>query len=92
MTLAKNANMINPKKYAEILSKVDADFFELKAYMWVGYSRERLCQDNMPLHTEIVDFAEEICKNSDLKIISQKPESRVVLLMKKDREDRLMRF
>lgn len=92
MTLAKNINMINPKKYAKIIKDVDADFFELKAYMFVGYSRKRLNIKNMPLHKDIIDFSKKIIKNTDLKLIDQKPISRVSLLMRKDTKNRIMKF
>jgi tRNA wybutosine-synthesizing protein 1 len=92
LTLVKNVNMINPEGYAEIIKKADPDFVELKAYMWVGHSRERLEQENMPLHSEIVEFSKKVADASGWKIIDEKPESRVVLLMKEDQPDRLLKF
>lgn len=93
LTLVKGLNMVKPEKYAEIFKNIGADFFELKAYVWVGYSRHRLDIESMPKHEEIVQFAEEIVRHyPELKIIGEKKESRVVLLAKKDRKDRIMRF
>jgi tRNA wybutosine-synthesizing protein 1 len=93
LTLAKDLNMINPERYAELFKNIDADFFELKAYVWVGYSRTRLKQENMPLHPEIVEFANDIIRHyPELKVIAEKKESRVVLLARKDRKDRIMKF
>ncbi len=92
LTLTKGLNMVNPEEYAEILDKTKADFFELKAYMHVGFSRDRLKQENMPAHEEIMEFAKRISENSNLKIIDEKPESRVTLMMKKDKKDRIMNF
>ena len=91
LTLAKNLNMLNPEKYAKLIEN-KADFVEAKAYVWVGYSRERLEIKNMPLHNEIKKFSKEIVKNSNLKIIDEKKESIVVLLAKKDLKGRVMRF
>lgn len=91
LTLAKNINMLKPEKYAELV-KDKADFIEAKSYMWVGYSRERLDIKNMPLHNEIKEFAKIIAKKAKLKIIDEKKESRVVLLMKKDFKGRVMEF
>ena len=91
LTLVKGYNMIKPEKYAELIDN-NADFIEAKAYMWVGFSQQRLNIKDMPLHPEIKKFAKEICKNSKLKIIDEKKESRVVLLMKKDKRDRVMKF
>tara|TARA_B100000315_G_C14476837_1_gene541035 strand:- start:352 stop:1125 length:774 start_codon:yes stop_codon:yes gene_type:complete len=92
LTLVKDINMVNAEGYAKILKNVEADFIELKAYMWVGYSIERLSIENMPRHPEVRKFAEEVAGLAGLKIIDEKENSRVVLLMKKDRKDRVMRF
>ncbi len=83
LTLAKDENLLNPEDYAKIIKRTKADFFELKAYMWVGYSKQRLPIEGMPRHHEIKEFAYEIAKLTNLKIIDEKQESRVVLLGKK---------
>ena len=92
LTLVKGINMVNPESYAELIKLAGPTFVELKAYMWVGHSRERLAIENMPLHKDILEFAESIAKASGLKIIDQKPKSRVVLLMKKDIKARILGF
>ena len=46
----------------------------------------------MPRHEEIIEFSKQIAKLTGYKIIDEKPESRVVLMMKKDRKDRVMQF
>ena len=92
LTLVKGVNMIDPEAYAELIKKADPTFVELKAYMWIGHSRERLEQENMPLHSEIKEFSEKVAKAIGWKIIDEKPESRVVLLMKEDFKERIMQF
>jgi tRNA wybutosine-synthesizing protein 1 len=82
MTLLKGYNMLNPEQYADIIKSSKAKLVECKAYMWVGYSRQRLLQENMPRHEEIKDFAEKIARLSGYKIKDEKKESRVVLLQK----------
>ena len=47
-TCVKGRNMVNPELYAKLIEKADPDFVEVKAYMCVGSSRERLTPDNMP--------------------------------------------
>ncbi len=84
LTLLKGMNMLNPEEYAKILDPLDIKFVELKAGMPVGYAQYRVPYESMPRHFEIKDFAENICKNSSLKIIDEKENSRVVLLAKKD--------
>lgn len=84
LTLLKGVNMIEPEKYAELIKKGDADFVEVKAYMFVGFSRQRLKRENMPLHEEIVDFSKELSSFlPDYEIVSEHIPSRVVMLAKK---------
>ena len=92
LTLAKDVNMIKPEKYAEIIQNASGDFVEVKAYMWVGYSQKRLKIENMATHEEILEFAKKLAEFLDWKIVDEKPNSRVVLLMKEDRPDRIMKF
>ena len=92
ITLIRNMNMIEPENYAKIIKKANPLFVEVKAYMWVGFSRQRLDISNMPLHPEVKEFALQIAKHSGYKIIDEKKESRVVLLMKKDLKTRIIRF
>ena len=91
-TLIKGLNMVEPQQWAEIIKLSNPMFVEVKAYMWVGMSRERLEQSHMPLHDEVKKFAEEIAKHADYKIIDEHEPSRVVLLMKEDFEGRVMKF
>ncbi len=92
ITLIKEKNMVHPEKYAELIKKADPDFVEVKAYMYVGASQERLSIENMPRHPEVLNFAKEIAKHAKYKIIDEQKSSRVVLLMKKDKKDRIMEF
>ena len=60
ITVIKGLNNINPEQYAELIEKANPKFIEIKAYMWVGYSRQRLEQKNMPRHEEVKDFSKQI--------------------------------
>ncbi len=92
LTLVKGYNMRNEKEYAELIKKANPLFVETKAYMFVGSSRQRLSLENMPRHNEIMDFAKKICEHSGYKIIDEKANSRVALLMKDDFKGRVMKF
>lgn len=81
LTLVKGWNMENPEKYIDLIDN-NVDFIEAKAYMFVGYSRQRMTIDNMPSHKEVMGFAKQIEKNSEYKIVDEKKESRVVLLQR----------
>jgi tRNA wybutosine-synthesizing protein 1 len=92
VTAIKGMNMVRPGLWAELIEKADPLFVEVKAYMFVGASRQRMGLGNMPYHEDIIKFSKEIEEHSGYKIIDEKPESRVVLMMKKDVKDRILRF
>ncbi|MCR5027415.1 MAG: 4-demethylwyosine synthase TYW1 [Methanobrevibacter sp.] len=79
-TCVKGRNMVNPELYAKLIEKADPDFVEVKAYMCVGSSRERLTLDNMPRFDEVKDFAQKIGDECGRKIVNESEISRVVLL------------
>ncbi|MBW2996401.1 4-demethylwyosine synthase TYW1 [Candidatus Woesearchaeota archaeon] len=81
ITLIKGLNDVNPEQYAELINKANPNFVEVKAFMWVGASQERLEIENMPLHEEIKEFSKKILKHlKNYKLKDEKKESRVVLL------------
>ena len=84
LTVVKGENDVLLDKYAELIKRGNPDFIEAKAYMHVGPSRERLTQENMPLHEEIVSFSKALVKYlSDWEIVSEHVSSHVVMLAKK---------
>ncbi len=91
ITAIKGLNMCNEKDYAKLIRKADPMFIEVKGYMWVGSSRERLTIDNMPLHSNVREFALKIAKLNKLKLVDERKESRVVLLMKEDKDRKLFK-
>ena len=84
ITAVKGLNMKNPGEYAKLIKKAGPDWIEVKGYMWVGSSRKRLKEENMPLHSEVLGFSEKIAEKTGLRIIDQREESRVALLGEKD--------
>lgn len=79
-TVVKGLNDFSPEKYAAIYQDSGASFIEVKGYMYLGYSRFRLEQENMPEHSEVRNFALEISKYCDYKITDESPISRVVCM------------
>lgn len=79
-TCVKGRNMVNPELYAQLIEKADPDFVEVKAYMCVGSSRERLTPENMPTIDEVRNFAQKIGDECGRKIVNESEVSRVVLL------------
>ncbi len=85
LTAVKGLNMVEPEKYAELIRKGGPDFIEVKAYMFVGASRQRLSAENMPLHEEVVAFAKEILEHlPDYDLVAEHIPSRVVMIAKKE--------
>ena len=83
VTAIKGLNMANESDFAALIETASPDFVEVKAYMFVGYSRERLAQENMPLHNEVKDFAEKINESLGYRVAGESSPSRVVLLSKR---------
>lgn len=84
LTLVKGVNDVEPENYAKLIEKGSPDFIEVKAYMFVGASRQRLKKENMPWHEEVVDFSKKLLEHLDeYEIVSEHIPSRVVLLAKK---------
>jgi tRNA wybutosine-synthesizing protein 1 len=82
LTLVKGLNFVNPEQYAKIIEKASPNYLEVKSYMNVGGSREKLDYSQMPLHNEIKAFAQQIAENSSYAIKDEKSDSRVVLMAK----------
>jgi tRNA wybutosine-synthesizing protein 1 len=74
--------MADAQGYAKLIEKAGPDFIECKGYMWVGYSRERLAKENMPLHHEVREFSEKLSELTGYPVRDEQKESRVVLLGK----------
>ena len=84
LTMIKGVNMSLLDKYAELISRGNPDFIEVKAYMFVGPSMQRLSKENMPLHEEVVVFSKELERYlSDHEIGSEHIPSRAVMFAKK---------
>ena len=80
ITLVEGLNDFAPEKYARILQDSGARFVEVKGYMYLGYSRNRLKRENMPEHVAVRSFAEKIAAACDYPIKDENRLSRVVVL------------
>jgi tRNA wybutosine-synthesizing protein 1 len=86
LTLVKDLNMEDIQGYANLIKIAKPDFVEVKGFMSVGFSRQRLGYDRMPFYDSIKDFAKKLAKMTNLKILDEKTESCVVLLGKSKKE------
>jgi tRNA wybutosine-synthesizing protein 1 len=80
MTLARGLNMQDVGGFARLLGRAEPDFVEVKAYMHLGRSRQRLERDSMPGHPEIMDFAGRLGDMMGYGLEGEVPLSRVALL------------
>jgi tRNA wybutosine-synthesizing protein 1 len=73
------------KEFSELLEATSSDFVEIKSYMWLGLSRQRLKKENMPTHEEVKFFAKSLLElMPSYKFESEKIDSRIVLLKNKN--------
>ncbi|WP_353634661.1 4-demethylwyosine synthase TYW1 [Halobacterium sp. NMX12-1] len=80
-TLVGGENMANPDWYAGFFDRADPDFVELKAYMHVGDSRDRLDRETMPNHEDVLEFAREVQAHMpEHTVLRDQEVSRVALL------------
>jgi tRNA wybutosine-synthesizing protein 1 len=85
MSLVKGRNMAGVDGYAKLVEKANPTYIEAKAYMHIGFSTLRLGYDAMPEHKEVQDFAARLAERTGYRIIDEAPESRVVLLSKREK-------
>ena len=80
ITAVEGYNMEDEEKFSELLERAEFDFVEVKGYMHVGDSMERLERDAMPRHEKVREFAERIADTGNYSIKDENTTSRVVLL------------
>jgi len=79
-TLVEGWNLGYEKGYASLDAIAEPWFIEPKGYVYVGYSRQRLTQENMPRHHTIKRFGERVAKQIGYELLDEREASRVVLL------------
>jgi tRNA wybutosine-synthesizing protein 1 len=80
LTMVNDLNMVRSERYAEMIERASPDFVEIKAYMYVGWSRYRLEMSNMPSFGKIKKFSTDIGNISGYDVCKEYAPSRVVLL------------
>ncbi len=75
-----NDNMEAIKGFKKIIEHGNPTYVEVKAYMYMGYSRGRLKPDNMPSHGEIREIARKIADETGYMYLSESIPSRIILL------------
>ena len=73
-------------EFAEMMAHGDPHFIELKSYMHIGMSNQRLEQEQMLEMYEVRDFAEKLCgKLPSFSIMDESEISRIVVLQNQKR-------
>ncbi len=80
LTMVRGLNMERPEDYAHLIAKAEPDFVEVKSYMHLGRSRDRLTREAMPPHSEILEFARTLGEALGYELEADVPLSRVALL------------
>ena len=83
MTLIKGYNDSSDfvEEFADMMVQGNPHFIELKSYMHIGMSTNRLEQDQMLQMHEVRDFAAKLCaKMPSFKIMDESEISRIVVL------------
>ncbi len=60
ITLVTGHNDTKPEGYARLLQDAGATFVEVKGYMYLGYSRNRLQRNNIPEHAQVRDLQRKL--------------------------------
>jgi tRNA wybutosine-synthesizing protein 1 len=86
LTLVRNINFDKKyiDEYAKLIELAKPDFIEVKSYMWMGASKQRLTPQHSPFHEDIVDFCNGLVKKIPYRIVDEQEVSKVVLLQRKD--------
>jgi len=88
MTMIKGFNDADQyiNEYVKLLELANPNFIEIKSYMHVGFSIDRLGKDNMLTHDEIRLYAEAILNRLKyFEFMDEYPPSRIVVLQNKKR-------
>jgi len=83
-TLVKDLNFGWVDEYGKLDLRADPDLIEPKGYVFVGASRQRLSLTSMPSFEEIKDFSSQLGDIVGMKIIRERPDSRVLLMGRED--------
>lgn len=83
LTLVNNLNFQSPEKYAQLISKTQPDFVEVKSYSWVGESRLRLPGTSVIPIPDLKNFAQAVADEMSYELKDIEESSRVVQLARK---------
>ena len=83
MTLVKDKNMLfeHVKGYVNLIKRAKPDFVEVKGFVSVGFSRQRLGYDMMPTHEDIKEFGDKLIEGLECyDVLDEHSSSKVILI------------
>ncbi|PIZ50548.1 4-demethylwyosine synthase TYW1 [Candidatus Woesearchaeota archaeon CG_4_10_14_0_2_um_filter_33_13] len=82
ITAVKGFNMDKATNFVPFIELMRPTHIEVKGYAFMGHSRKRLKEENVPTWEEVKEFSKELVKSSDYKITAKDEPSDVVQLTK----------
>jgi len=76
-------------EYAKLDEKASPMFIEPKGFVLVGQSRQRMTLNNMPSHEQVMSFGKKLADKLGYFFANEKEDSRVVLLSKNKKVERI---
>ncbi|MFT4310269.1 MAG: 4-demethylwyosine synthase TYW1 [Candidatus Woesearchaeota archaeon] len=84
LTCIKDKNMLDFEGYKQHIERGNPDFIEIKGYMWIGASVDRLKKENSPRHEEVKAFGLQLAQYlPEYEYVAEHKPSAVILLAKK---------
>jgi len=90
ITLIKDLNDSEKdlQAWSDVIWKMKPEIIEIKSYMHLGESRDRLSRENMPVFEEIEDWTKKFCELSGYIYIDFSKPSRITLSVRPDLKDK----
>ncbi|HLD19090.1 MAG TPA: hypothetical protein VJB90_03710, partial [Candidatus Nanoarchaeia archaeon] len=92
LTIIKDVTAQYAKEFSELVNLAQPTYLEVKSYMHLGASKKRYSKENMGKHQDVVEFCKQLAGLTGYQLIDDQEISKVVLMMKEDRNDRMMEF
>jgi len=80
ITAVKNFNMNRAKEFVKFIELMQPTHIEVKGYGFLGYSRKRLKEENVPTWDEVIEFSKKLTELTDYEITEEHEPSTVVQL------------
>jgi tRNA wybutosine-synthesizing protein 1 len=80
ITAVKNFNMDKAKEFVKFIEIMQPTHIEVKGYGFLGYSRKRMQEENVPEWNEVIDFSKELAELTGYKVTEEHEPSTIVQL------------